>query len=264
MKPLTHSEIKNAQLQLLDIFVAECEAHGLVFFLYYGSLIGAVRHKGMIPWDDDIDLAMPRDSYDKLKTISWEKYACGLVCPSSSAKTPYLMSKLADRKTVQVDNIESSMPPIGVNIDIFPLDGTGHPGLRSRTIMVFLTLLKAAQIIKTVRVSTNRTLSKNTLLVVGKIILFFFTANLIVRLADRFASKGGQHGSLGILLGPYGPREIMDPDWTAGVVKLEFEKRLLPAPSGYHQILTKLYGAYMKLPPVDKQVSHHSFTAFKR
>lgn len=264
MKQLTQSETRNTQLRLLDVFVAECEKHELEYFLYYGSLIGAIRHKGIIPWDDDIDLVMPRASYEKLKQIAWEKYDCEVVCPNESRTTPYLFSKLADKKTVLIENIESAVPRIGVNIDIFPLDYIGHPGLRSQAIMVLLKMLRVSQIIKTVKVSNHRAIAKNALLLLGKFSLLFLSANRIARVANHLVSKGGRYGLFGSLFGAYGHRELVDPDWVAEAVKVEFEKRILRAPCGYHEILTNLYGDYLKLPPLEKQVSHHSFIAYRR
>lgn len=263
MKQLTKSELRDTQLRILDIFAAECDAHGLDYFLYYGSLIGAVRHKGIIPWDDDIDLVMPRESYDKLKTLQWDKHDFELISPETSLETPYLLAKLADRKTLLKENIGGAMASIGVNIDIFPLDNTDHPGPRSRRAFSMLRVLKAAQTVKAVRLSGQRSVVKNAILVLGKAALILLSINRIVRMADRLAARAGKNGANASLLGPYGVREIMDPEWTAETVKLEFEGRMVPAPAGYHNVLTTLYGDYMKLPPKDKQVTHHSFVAYR-
>ncbi len=263
MTPLSKSELRDTQLRILDIFAAECDAHGLDYFLYYGSLIGAVRHKGIIPWDDDIDLVMPRASYDKLKTLPWDKHDFELISPETSSSTPYLLTKLADRKTLLEENIGGAMASIGVNIDIFPLDNTDHPGPRSRRVLSMLRVLKSAQTVKAVRLSAQRSVAKNAILVMGKAALLLLSINRIVRMADRLAANAGENGAHASLLGPYGVREIMAPEWTAETIKLEFEGRMVAAPAGYHNILTTLYGDYMKLPPEDKRVTHHSFIAYK-
>ncbi len=67
--PLTQRETQLVQLNVLKTFADICDREGLTYFLYYGTLIGAIRHKGFIPWDDDIDVAMPRPDYEKF--IAW-------------------------------------------------------------------------------------------------------------------------------------------------------------------------------------------------
>ena len=264
MTALTTGELRDTQLRILDAFIAECNSKDLTFFLYYGSLIGSVRHNGIIPWDDDIDLAMPRSDFERLKEIDWGGHDCKLILPSENVDTPYLMGKISDRRTVLVDNIDSAMSDIGVNIDIFPLDYVDIPGIRARAVVFLIGVLKISQIFKTVKLSRKRIVTRNAALAIGKLFLIFISANTIVRLANLLACRAGEKNFVGSLLGPYGRRELMDPDFFSKIVDVEFEGRTLPAPSGYSHILTRLYGNYMKLPPKETQVSHHCFKAFHK
>ena len=122
MKQLTNLEVREAQLLILDIFTKECQNLGLTFFLYYGTLIGAIRHKKFIPWDDDIDIAMPRKYFNCLADIDWSKYDCDLITSICRPSSPYIPAKLSLKSTIIFDYIDNFDENIGINIDIFPID----------------------------------------------------------------------------------------------------------------------------------------------
>ena len=117
----TVAELRSIQLALLDHITAYCDAQGIVYFLSCGSLIGALRHKGYIPWDDDIDLFMPRESYNRLLAAYRDpdpRYA--LLAPGRAQHYLYTYAKVIDRRTLVVED-EVPGYELGVYVAIFPL-----------------------------------------------------------------------------------------------------------------------------------------------
>ena len=115
-------QLKNSLLLLLDKFVQVCSKHHLRYFLAYGTTLGAIRHKGMIPWDDDIDVHMPREDYEKLQALPksvWE----GMELTSWRLKqcNQYHFMKLEDPNTTIIEQLDPLYVG-GIYIDIFPLD----------------------------------------------------------------------------------------------------------------------------------------------
>lgn len=125
MHPIELDELKSIELDILLAFHDYCEQKGLSYMLYYGTLLGAVRHQGFIPWDDDIDVVMPRDDYEAF----FRSFPC-----DSSFETIKLISyrdrssiypfiKLVDTRTEVVEDFVDPRYKTGVWIDIFPMDG---------------------------------------------------------------------------------------------------------------------------------------------
>lgn len=124
-KKLSLDQVKETALQLLIYVDRICEENDLKYSLYYGTLLGAVRHKGFIPWDDDIDIVMLRPDYDKLLSILAKDETYLLLDQSTRPDYRYTFAKLVDSNTY----LESTQfysgedPELGVFLDIFPLDG---------------------------------------------------------------------------------------------------------------------------------------------
>ncbi|KLI64932.1 LicD family protein [Aurantiacibacter marinus] len=266
MKRLSPEELRSVQLDVLDRLASVSKREDLTFFLYYGTLIGAIRHKGMIPWDDDIDVAMPRESFDALQTVNWEQHGLRLITPESGHGSPYAFVKLCDTRTVVKEGIDFHAQGLGVNVDIFPIDLIDENSFSGRMKMAAIQLLQRAQAFKVVSLSSSRALHKNAVLSAGKAALFLFPVTLLARQINGLArSMNAQHNvRAASILGPYGKREIVDARHFEELVDVEFEGRKIPAPRDYDRILSKLYGDYMTPPPPEKQVTHHAFEAFWR
>jgi phosphorylcholine metabolism protein LicD len=264
VKPLDRIALKNIQLRILDIFHAECKRHDISFFLYYGSLIGAIRHKGMIPWDDDIDIAIPRDAYEKLDRVEWDKHGLQLLDPIRSSNSIYSFKKLTDLTTLLIEDVDGSPTDMGVSIDLFPVDELNTNDIITNLTLLIIFFSKYVQTVKTVKLSSSRPPFRNFALAVGKYLAYPLQLNKIVRLAAQLTRTLKPGDVKGSILGPYGSRELMTIDWFKTTLITEFEGRHIPIPCGYHNILNQLYGNYMEMPPVHKQKSHHSFRAYQR
>ena len=121
---ITSLELRRIQLDLLIAFDKFCAANELHYSLDYGTLLGAVRHQGFIPWDDDIDISMPRPDYDRF--LSLTKNGLGIYEVRSGEYTPgyfYPIAKMIDPRTILVEHTIGDAHIMGVYLDIFPLDG---------------------------------------------------------------------------------------------------------------------------------------------
>ena len=123
MKEISFEESKKLELDILLAVADFCNKNNLTYFLAYGTLIGAIRHKGFIPWDDDIDIQMPREDYNKfIETFSHERYKT--IAPGTPL-SKHSFVKVIDTETVKIEAHKKYKKGfLGVDIDIFPLDGT--------------------------------------------------------------------------------------------------------------------------------------------
>ena len=123
MKRVTPEELKRIQLDLLQKTADFCEQNGLRYFLCGGTLIGAVRHKGYIPWDDDIDIAMPRPDYDRfINTFNKQENYYQVVSRENNHAYSYAFAKVYDNRTI-LQELHYKGSTFGVYIDILPADG---------------------------------------------------------------------------------------------------------------------------------------------
>lgn len=262
MIELSKDELKNCQLRLLDIFMATCENNDLTFYIYYGSLIGAVRHKGFIPWDDDIDVAMPRSDYEKLISLDWKQYGTELI---TSKNSPYMHYKLSDTHTILIEEMDDSLDYLGVNIDIFPIDCVPNNHIWFVVSQSIINTMKLSLNFKVVKTSKNRSIFKNVILTAGKILLKPIPASTITRVLDKFSSNSSKNAKrMGSCLGPYGSKEIFDRSIFHEIQKCDFEGRCVTVLACYDEILTGIYGDYNTLPPENKRASHHAFKAYHK
>lgn len=129
-------DIRPLQLRVLEILLAvdkACKAHGLRYYIVAGTLLGAVRHKGFIPWDDDLDIAMPRADYDKLIAHCKEYLPAQfeMICGENDAVYPLPFAKIQDAHTTIIERMHLRYLG-GIYIDVFPLDGVPSNSLSRR------------------------------------------------------------------------------------------------------------------------------------
>lgn len=260
MRKINAEELKTIQLDLLRKTAEFCEKNDIKYFLCGGTLLGAIRHKGYIPWDDDIDISMPRPDYDKfINTFNKVDNYYQVIAMSNDRKYGFPFAKVHDTRTF-VDELQYAKDRFGVYIDIFPIDGVGEDEQVFR-------ILRLRKLLHTKKANYyQRTLSKKIINTIGKILLLPFSTHYILKLMDKEARKYmyGSTPKAGIIINPYGTREIVDISVFDKSIPMKFEDREYMVPAAYDIWLRSIYGDYMELPPLDKRHSPHVSIAYWR
>ena len=257
-------EIKEILLKMLGWFHNFCEENNLRYFAVGGTLLGAVRHKGFIPWDDDVDVGMPRADFEKLEKLigNKENGRYYFETPSSDRKGYYYAyGKLFDTSTTLVENLRDKLP-MGVYIDVFPFDGVGETKEEATE---YLAKIRKKQNLLAIRVSgfrKGRSFYKNAAVAAARLIPSFLlddkkvlrSLNEICKSKDFDASK-----FVANINGNWGFREITTRE-IVGTPKLyDFENIKICGIEDYDAYLTGVYGDWRQLPPEEKRVSAHDY-----
>ena len=261
-------ELRRIQLNILKKVAAFCEENNITYYLYYGTLLGAVRHAGFIPWDDDIDICMFRKDYDTFFqkfNINRKDDLCAVCCDSDNVSNYYVpIGKVYDKKTVLKEEISTNCV-IGVNIDIFALDNVPLSEIRQKMLFCSISFYKKLLFIKNSTYSKKLSLYKNAIIIFLRFLLFPIPIRLLTQKLNKIASlyqfdKSLKVANLQFFLYTY--REIVLAEWFGEPIKIVFEGDYFNAPAMYHKILEALYGDYMSLPPKEQQISRHFFNAY--
>ncbi len=269
MKVIELKELKKIELNLLKQVHAFCEKENLRYFLAGGTLLGAVRHKGFIPWDDDIDIAMPRPDYDKFIQLCKEKCQEFKVASfETQSKYTYTFAKVYDQKTTIKEKIGNRNDfELGVYIDVFPLDGVGETTEDARKIIKKTKfkreLLVAYNWKKFSRSKTRAWYYEPIRFAFYLLSRFVKSEKMISKLQKQFRSNSFENSKyVAAIMGAYREKEITDAQVFSSSALLQFENSEFHVPIKYKEWLTQIYGDYMTLPPKEKQITHHTFDAY--
>lgn len=268
MSDLFFEELHQYDLAALKAFTAFCEEHGLNYFAIGGTLLGAVRHKGFIPWDDDVDVAMPRADYDRLvamadrfpKPFVLEQYQYNKEFQSYFAKLRSEEIKLYETVTEEGDKRS------GYLVDIMPLDGTPDQALLRKLYfakVLFLRFLCGAANVSTGILTSRPQWEQRVLKLCRTLRLYkFVTKERVYHRMDKLFRK--QHVEtakyIGTIIGAYKTREIVPAEYFGleeEAVYLPFEDIRLRVPVQYERYLTHMYGEYQCLPPKEQRKAHY-------
>ena len=251
MVKLSLEECKKISLEILIDIADFCDKHNITYFLSVGTLLGAVRHKGFIPWDDDIDIMMPRPDYKRLLNEYNGKYK--LLKPEAGL---LYYAKAYDPSTIkyEADTDYKKNKPIGVDIDIFPLDGIVNDK------QVIDKLYRRECILEALLRLSNQPifLRKNPIKCINRIIPRLIGSKNIVRMIERNAQTYDYDES------DYVIRMRRSPNGFTGALPKsvfekaegEFEGHTFCIPKGYDTFLTAFFGDYMKIPAPEDRVTH--------
>ena len=232
-----------------------CRKYKIKYYLSSGTLLGAVRHKGYIPWDDDMDIEMLRDDYEKFKQIALKemdkKYFWQDVYTDKHFGYVFAKIKINGTKYIEEMAVKNKAHN-GIYIDIFPIDRFSGNQFDFKKI-VFLRMLL---LIKNKYIIKADTLFKKIELIGLKLINPFVTRNLLIKIINTIIKKNKKGKYLTNYSTVFFNKNIRENEWYKNTVELEFEGSKFMGPSGYDEILTFLYGNYMQLPPVEKRVTH--------
>ena len=264
MKEIFLEELKSIQIEILDKVDEYCKKTGKQYFLSSGTLLGAVRHKGYIPWDDDIDVYMLRKDYESfVRVFNGYDSNYRVLSLRTDPDYPNAYAKVERVGTLLIENVDYPFE-IGINIDIFPIDGVPNDKKMRRAYMNKAFRLCQKMILKNVSIDfQKRGIFKNIILALGKVLLLSKSLSDLANELDCLIDKNCETTQYVCNLvsnnkfGKEYPRSVIE-----GGVDVEFEGKEYKTMQGWDTYLRVNYGEYMQLPPEEKRVSHHCYKAY--
>ena len=268
MKEMTRDEMKALQLEILKTVDRFCRDNDIQYTVAEGTCIGAVRHMGYIPWDDDVDIAMTRPNYERF-IHSFDRYHKDLAIYAPELKWDYYApyANVFDKRTILDEGLNGhNGMEIGVKIDIFPIDGVAtdikkcHRNKRIMALLWNILYIKRVKINKTYHKSLRHYLR----FLVKRVILFPVKYTSVQRAIRHFATKYSFEDSINVdnCIFPHRRDSWCSQHVFDGYKDVTFEGITVSIMNGYNEYLTKLYGDYMTPPPEEKRIASHGFKAF--
>ena len=265
MKKIEIKEIKNIELEILKDIDRVCRESDIKYSLTSGTLIGAVRHKGFIPWDDDIDIMMTRENYNKFIEIYPKKNnkIYKLLSHDINKQYYHQFIKIVDTRTFVKERRLREVDDMGIWVDIFPVDSisTKFLKLRLKKLEIFQGSLKKAK-------GDLKISKRNKFVKLIKKIFFInkidFWYNKTMQQVKK-ESKNEKNDLKGILLSDStNPISLLvDKKFFDDYTEIEFESQKFMVIKEYDKYLKHVYGDYMKIPPIEKRESHNMEAYFK-
>ncbi len=248
------------ELDMLEQFINICNKENLQYYVLGGTMLGTVRHKGFIPWDDDIDVAMPRKDYEKFLNIAQKYLSKNLFLQTyiTDKEAPWNYAKIRNSETTF---IEKSIKHLNINhgcfIDVFPLDYCSTNKIKKSVFNFYNYILRLR--IRFDKPNANLPIYKKIIRKIISITLKFIYPNITCAMQkrDSLFKSVKESSLLANYCGFWGEREIVPTNWYGKGIDMEFENLTVKVPNHYDKWLTQVYGDYMKLPPKEKQVSNH-------
>ena len=264
-KEINMEERKSIMLGIMDIVDDFCRLNGLHYTLSGGSMLGAIRHNGFIPWDDDIDICMPRNDYEIFASSFNPKNTCSNIELESLADNnqfylPY--AKVVDKRTVLIEDGDWSNP-MNVGIDVFPLDNCYDSFADSCKYIDSFKKYYWLKNFKLIKFSKKRKIWKNAALFICKVLTIGISRNKIAKSISKKAKSRSNISSAyisEIVNNAYGYKEIFPTDWFEEYEDVLFENRHYLVSKKYKEILAQVFGNYMELPPIEKRVNHNAIS----
>ncbi len=268
-------EIQKVETSILHEVAQFCEKENIRYFFIYGTLLGAVRHKGFIPWDDDVDIALPRPDYDRFLKLCKEngdkvrKYK--IFNLNTCTNYPNNITRVCDTDSVIEKAKKAENCGMGLFIDVYPLDGLGNDLSEAKDIMKKSKIAGAriSQVIDFDKDKIRELLRRGQFLVALKWKLkHIIGLKHYLKQSEKFKYKYEYENSKYVGISTWTffnmPNELFPRDAFDNFQLMEFEEHKYRIPQNYDVVLKQLYGDYMTPPPPEKRIPHHEYIAYKK
>lgn len=264
---VTIRDVQKVQLELLNEFDRICKKHNIKYQLFAGTLLGAIRHDGFIPWDDDIDVCMLREEYEKLLEV-WtnektDKYF--LQNYKTDKSSMFHFSKFIKNNTIlrtqMYRDVEMNQ---GIFIDIFPMDNVKPNSITGK---IHSFLYKNAFLLISTMNKNRAYIARNAIVKYTRLSLYYITKLMpkekIHQIVDKIICIFDNQETDYVACITNGDKEDIIKKFTVkrntffNLTEWNFEGMQFPIPRDYDYVLTKNYGDYMKLPPIEERIPHH-------
>ncbi len=272
LKKLTLDEIHLKTLDVMDFIHDFCERNNIKYVLGYGTLLGAVRHKGFIPWDDDFDIQMSRHDFDKFCEL-FEKEEGGyykLICRAKDEKYTYAIPRVFDDRFIYEPTFERHKKITGSNmgvfIDVYPFDNFGNDNLCAHKLVRKIKRMNFLYSVYVNKLGGGNFIRSIVRLIVHYLLRFAYGSHYNKKIDKRICkiindSTSDSDKYVGQVSWEVGERQF-DKEWFAERLLAQFEDRMYWIPKDFDQILRKSYGDYMTLPPENQRVAYHGYNIY--
>ena len=261
---MAEQSLRTLQLCILDIaleFKRICDKYGIDYFFFFFTLLGAVRHHGFIPWDDDMDVGMTRKNYERFLKVAAKELRPQFFLQTAKTDPSFAhgFAKIRLNGTVLMeDYTEHSAQHNGVFLDVFPYDEMADSPLLLRLQYLHFKCLKWAALGKTDYQFVDK--KKHYFASAMSKALFFYSKNKCIDKMTKICTRylGKNQKNIINWYGAYKFSEYMDRKCAHDLVSMEFEGYSFKVPADYDILLKNMYGDYMKLPPIEKRGNQHA------
>jgi lipopolysaccharide cholinephosphotransferase len=255
-------ELKSIQINILKAIDSFCKQNNIKYFLAYGTLLGSVRHKGYIPWDDDIDIIMSRSDYEVfLKKFNLSSIRYKFICNQNFDEYYLVFGKAIDTQTVLIENGVINASHIGIYVDIFPYDNRYDSYSCSLLLSYLIKFINFIRLTKPLSFNhKTKTITRQLIFYIFKLITAPFSLKKLNNIVESLSKISNQNNSKYVSVAP--GSIIYERAWFNDCIEEKFEGIYFQIPREYDKVLTAMFGNYMQLPSVEKRVSHHYFIAY--
>lgn len=260
-RQLNEEEIKEVELGVMDYIHNLCQKENINYSLAYGTLLGAVRHKGYIPWDDDVDISLKREEYNKLyqavlsdndpiyKVVSWE----------NDSRYPYPFYRVYDARTVYENNYIENDIDLGICVDVFPFDYYADVNKE----MAKLDTYRRLSVYTLYGIHSKNAGLKNIIRYLLVLVFRLTRVRTWNKKMNVLSMQAKDNDSIDYLMENKKTSTKFEKTLLDKVIDSPFEDRIYKIPEASHQILSAIYGDdFMEIPPVEKRVKHDDFVAY--
>ena len=268
MRAISDDELKKIAVDILQYIDTLCRENNITYYLMFGTLIGAIRHKGFIPWDDDIDICLMRPDYEKLMVLVEKDGRYKSIYAENDSNYYFTYGRITDTRTILKRRPKRKIKDFGVFVDVFPIDNAPFESEATTWRDEFMQLKR--NVWATIPTCYDDFYCGN----VFRYLLRFLRelrTRCFLRVKNfhtyreqmlECVTRYNEHNTESLMIAETNsfcrfPRDVFDE-----VVEVDFEGVKAMAPAKYDQILRSIFGDYMELPPIEQRNSGHEFKAF--